>query len=297
MSSTDPPRSSLIYLHFISPVMAFLSADNHGHQLFYILIGLLAAFGIVSFLSLMRARRRRRMILREVSVDGVLDVRRSVSLAPAILWGIRLANAICGTLTDIDTFQAERLGVMVPGVPGYIPIRERRTMNWTRFDGTEAPAWWEVENGEKAHGEESIQQARRDDRFMPGEHAFQPLAIIPPPEDRVIEPIELSPLPYFPNHLAYRESAYRPPPSKYQLGNPETLNSLRGAHLDIVTIIRMPFDGPNGRPPAAGPSSRPAAGNMMHHHHHHDDEDDPEAVFREWAGIELGIEKVDVDRR
>ena len=75
-------------------------------QLFYILIGLLCAFGLISFLSLMRARHRRNQIIQE----------------------------------------ADRLGVLVPGVPGYVPMRDRQSlsMRWARSDGTEDPDWWEV---------------------------------------------------------------------------------------------------------------------------------------------------------
>ena len=45
--------------------------------------------------------------------------------------------------------QAERLGVMVPGVPGYIPMRERNHMTWAKSDGTESPDWWEVQGKEQ----------------------------------------------------------------------------------------------------------------------------------------------------
>lgn len=44
--------------------------------------------------------------------------------------------------------------MLVPGVPGYIPIRERHAMNWTRADGSENPDWWEVE-GKKPLGDRS----------------------------------------------------------------------------------------------------------------------------------------------
>lgn len=41
--------------------------------------------------------------------------------------------------------QARRLGVMVPGIPGYISMRDRANMQWTKSDGTQNPDWWEVE--------------------------------------------------------------------------------------------------------------------------------------------------------
>lgn len=40
--------------------------------------------------------------------------------------------------------EAARLGVLVPGVPGYVPMRDRQ-MTWARADGSEDPDWWEVE--------------------------------------------------------------------------------------------------------------------------------------------------------
>jgi hypothetical protein len=40
--------------------------------------------------------------------------------------------------------EAERLGVVVPGLPGYVPVRERQALKWARSDGREDPDWWEI---------------------------------------------------------------------------------------------------------------------------------------------------------
>ncbi|WWC68826.1 uncharacterized protein I206_102761 [Kwoniella pini CBS 10737] len=205
-------------------------------NLFYILIGLLCAFGLVSFLSLMRARRRRHAIVRE----------------------------------------AERLGVIVPGVPGYIPLRDRRNLNWLKADGSNHPDWWEVE---KVSGEEeAIIRERAETSFMLHKNDdFHPLAMIPP-KSKVpsIEPIPISNIPFFPNHLAYRPESLMPTPDKFSnsSSDPSILNELINDHIDIITIIQMPI------PPNQKPKPRPIG---------IDDEDDTEGVVREWGGIELGI--------
>lgn len=55
-------------------------------QLFYILIGLLCAFGLVSFLSLLRARHRRNAIIREVSASRQYSTKyRAEPLLDALL--------------------------------------------------------------------------------------------------------------------------------------------------------------------------------------------------------------------
>jgi len=41
--------------------------------------------------------------------------------------------------------QARRLGLMVPGIPGYVSMRERQNMKWTKADGTQNPDWWEID--------------------------------------------------------------------------------------------------------------------------------------------------------
>jgi len=79
-------------------------------QLFYILIAVLGAFALISIVNLARTRRRRRIIMRE----------------------------------------ADRLGLMVPGMPGYVPMRERPA--FTKADGWRTPDWWEVEPDEEGGG-------------------------------------------------------------------------------------------------------------------------------------------------
>ncbi|WWC60103.1 uncharacterized protein I303_102667 [Kwoniella dejecticola CBS 10117] len=221
-------------------------------NLFYILIGLLCAFGLVSFLSLMRARKRRHAIVRE----------------------------------------AERLGVIVPGIPGYVPLRDRRNLNWLKADGSNHPDWWEVE---KVPGEEEANLQEAEEKSgesstaytsIPIQYSnsndqddFHPLAIIPPkPKIPSIEPIPISSIPFFPNHLAYRPESLIPPPSKFvnSTNDPSVLNELINEHLEVITIIKMPI------PPEQRPKSKPQPPGL-------NDEDDTEGVVREWGGIELGI--------
>jgi hypothetical protein len=78
------------------------------NKLFYILIAVLGAFALVSLLNYVRGRRRRQIVLRE----------------------------------------AERLGLMVPGMDGYVPMRERPALR--KLDGWRTPDWWEVLEDAKA---------------------------------------------------------------------------------------------------------------------------------------------------
>jgi hypothetical protein len=34
--------------------------------------------------------------------------------------------------------------VVVPGMEGYVPMRERQLMTWAKSDGTDRPDWWDV---------------------------------------------------------------------------------------------------------------------------------------------------------
>lgn len=43
------------------------------------------------------------------------------------------------------SLQALRLGVMVPGVPGYVPLQDRQALTWMKSDGNQLPDWWEIE--------------------------------------------------------------------------------------------------------------------------------------------------------
>lgn len=202
-------------------------------NLFYILIGLLCAFGVVSFLSLMRARHRRNQIFRE----------------------------------------AERLGVIVPGIPGYVPVRDRQGMRWTRSDGRENPDWWDVEKDAwRTQRPQAVQSSLAPKLALSGlvdqDTDFHPLALIPPrPLNQPVEPIEVSPLPFFPNHLAYRPESLVPPPPKFTAADPDSLDGLVDETLDVVAIVRMPGE--------EWPSDKPV--------------DENEEVVKEWAGIELGI--------
>ncbi|WRT65510.1 uncharacterized protein IL334_002454 [Kwoniella shivajii] len=211
-------------------------------NLFYILIGLLVAFGLVSFFSLMRARKRRYAIVRE----------------------------------------AERLGVIVPGVPGYIPLRDRRHLNWLRPDGSNLPDWWEVEKfGDGSEKMVSNEMGVGGQQSLESEEEFHPLAIIPPTtKEDTTPPVPFSSLPYFPNHLAYRPESLIPVASKFtNISDPSILNELVGEQVEVVTVIRMPM---------------PPEFNTQRRNVHEGDDDDSEDVIREWAGVELGITSIGV---
>lgn len=90
-------------------------------QLFYILIAVLGAFALVSLLNYVRTRRRRLIILAE----------------------------------------AERLGLMVPGMEGYVPMRERPALR--KLDGWRTPDWWEVLEKQKGKGSGGGKIARAND--------------------------------------------------------------------------------------------------------------------------------------
>ncbi|ORY27492.1 hypothetical protein BCR39DRAFT_469318 [Naematelia encephala] len=226
-------------------------------NLFYILIGLLCAFALVSFLSLLRARKRRRQIITE----------------------------------------AERLGVLVPGIPGYIPVRERTTLSWAKSDGTQSPDWWDVASPEESHsahnesllhpingmafGPDFVRQALTIFSFLfpfsipsvRNHSSFTPLAIIPPKtETGTPDPAPVSALPFFPNHLAYRPESLLPPPPRFTADRPGTLDGLEGECVDVVTLIRMPMQD------WAGGKSNPEG----------------EEVTKLWGGAEIGITRLDV---
>ncbi|OWT36367.1 hypothetical protein C362_06065 [Cryptococcus neoformans Bt1] len=230
-------------------------------NLFYILVGLLCGFSLFSFLTLMRARRRRRAVIDE----------------------------------------ALRLGVMVPGVPGYVPLQDRQALTWMKSDGNQLPDWWEIEklkgpddpllltDDGRSSGpmdqQNSVapptgdlhQRQTNEESSSHNFESFRPLAIIPPvATEASTQPIPISKLKFFPNHLAYRPSALLPPPSRFDGINSENmmekLGQLKGNMVEMVTVIRMPV------PSWTGTSAN----------------DEDVEVFKEWAGIELGITNLQV---
>ena len=59
---------------------------------------------------------------------------------------------------------------MVPGIPGYVSMRDRANMQWTKSDGTQNPDWWEVEGkrdmvGQEKDKEKIIAQAGSDSGY------------------------------------------------------------------------------------------------------------------------------------
>jgi hypothetical protein len=48
---------------------------------------------------------------------------------------------------------------MVPGIPGYVSMRERQNMKWTKADGTQNPDWWEIDGKRDTDLLEKVQNA------------------------------------------------------------------------------------------------------------------------------------------
>lgn len=67
-------------------------------------------------------------------------------------------------LDEADKPQAGRLGLMVPGVPGYIPLRDRGQLQWTKADGSVSPDWWEV-GSDKEKAEEATEKSRQMESY------------------------------------------------------------------------------------------------------------------------------------
>lgn len=165
---------------------------------------------------------------------------------------------------------------MVPGIPGYVSMRDRANMQWTKSDGTQNPDWWEVEGkrdmvGQEKDKEKIIAQAGSGSGYRDEQDLQFPLAIIPqasaPPSE---SPIPQSELPFFPNHLAYRATQLQPAPARFNIHQPETIDQLYGEQVDIVTVIRMPTRDPQR------------------------EAEEGEEVLREWGGVELGIARMEV---
>lgn len=94
----------------------------------------------------------------------------------------------------------------------------------------------------------------------------------PLPQEPPVIPIERSPLPFFPNHLAYRPESLIPPPPKFSADDMAGLSGLAGDYVDVATIIRMPYP--------QWPADREVS--------------EEEAVFQEWVGAELGVTSLEV---
>ncbi|ODO06163.1 hypothetical protein L198_01395 [Cryptococcus wingfieldii CBS 7118] len=236
-------------------------------NLFYILIGLLVIFAVFSFMSLLKARRRRRAIIDE----------------------------------------AERLGVMVPGIPGYVPMRDRRGYQWLQSNGKQSPEWWDISGnpdkldegtGSKARSRMGSAHPSMASLQVPGEGArlrhrasggrlndpsdFTPVALVPPPPPpQALGPVPQSSVPHFPNHLAYRPSSMLPPKARFDNITPGELGKLEGLvgeGVEVVGIVRMPV------PP------------WVCQRRGSDDEEDGQEILREWGGVELGIARMQVKR-
>ncbi|KAK4687424.1 hypothetical protein P7C73_g2691, partial [Tremellales sp. Uapishka_1] len=254
-----PPHSSLttiVSTSTSSPTAGVLASPGSFYKnLFYILIGLLGAFGIVSFLSLLRARKRRRRIFAE----------------------------------------AERLGLLVPGLPGYVPMRDRDQLTWTKADGTSSPDWWEIgkagwgifaSSPSAPESEKEVAAEKDMDVYVETaaatalpfstEDDFFPLAVLPPYEPPAPPvPNPKSNLPYFPNHLAYLPANLMPTPSRFISEDASCLDNLGGERIDLITIIRMPQE------------ERERTGQV---------EVEGEDISNEWGGVEFGIVRIGVEK-
>jgi hypothetical protein len=51
---------------------------------------------------------------------------------------------------------------MVPGIPGYVSMRERANMKWTKADGTQNPDWWETEGKRDTDSNDRVESAGED---------------------------------------------------------------------------------------------------------------------------------------
>ena len=175
----------------------------------------------------------------------------------------------------------------MPGIPGYIPLRDRDEAAWTRPDGTISPDWWEVKQDSNAGAKEEKDGTSLGNGVSVSEFEFvspasvdresqrsqqSPLAIIPPVEERRHDPPPVSSLTYFPNHLAYRPDSLFPPPSRFTADSLSSLDGLAGERVEVLTIIQMPT------PP--WPAGREVS--------------EEEEVIKEWSGIELGMVRMDV---
>ncbi|BEI82519.1 hypothetical protein CcaverHIS002_0303870 [Cutaneotrichosporon cavernicola] len=224
------------------------------NKLFYILIAVLGAFALVSLLNYVRSRRRRVMVLRE----------------------------------------AQRLGLMVPGMEGYVPMRERPQLR--KLDGWRTPDWWEVVEDAKAQKAqrspptpsveekvkirdiEHIEDVFHDTNTTADrEPAPTPQSMPPPPNTPApdadygargqlelgsieqLRPLALIPVPV--------TTAHDPKPPRFAPDDDHAFDSIIGEPLEVVVAIRMP---------------RPPRTRVL-------DPDDDGAIMDEWAGLELGI--------
>jgi hypothetical protein len=64
--------------------------------------------------------------------------------------------------------------VLVPGVPGYVPVRDRALLTWTRGDGSESPEWWEIGQEDKK------QQIESDEAILPEISPGEPNTFVRP---------------------------------------------------------------------------------------------------------------------
>ncbi|GMK56629.1 hypothetical protein CspeluHIS016_0304690 [Cutaneotrichosporon spelunceum] len=248
------------------------------NKLFYILIAVLGAFALVSLFNYARSRRRRLSVLRE----------------------------------------AERLGLMVPGMEGYVPMRERPSLR--KLDGWRTPDWWEVLEDDKDRKEQSspppsIKESGKSKDIQHLEHIEdvfhganttadpKPSQTPNPQSQRPHTPTpdneygarghlaigsveELRPLALIPVPIVVTEPAKPISPLPYF---PNYVSYLKTAHDPKPPRFALDddhaFDSIIGEPlevVVAVRMPRPPRTRVL-------DPDDEDAVMDEWGGLELGI--------
>ncbi|KAI5451853.1 hypothetical protein NCC49_001496 [Naganishia albida] len=157
-----------------SPVAGFSTASSFYRNLFYILVGVLVVFLVITFLSFIRTRRRRQMVEAE----------------------------------------ARRLGLLVPGMPGYLTERARLAgaLRGEKKPAKDTPLMWDVaskESEEWSSGTTAV--ADRLGSSAVDYERMTPLALVPLLPAPPLGPIPISTLKFFPNSMAFR--APKPPVS------------------------------------------------------------------------------------
>lgn len=199
--------------------------------------------------------------------------------------------------------EAERLGLIVPGMDDYIPFREREDMKKRKNFGTSLPNWWEVASSTWSRADGGT--ADKVDNFSYSSHAardlstttaaasggsgntllsglphdldeardFRPLAVLAPPrEEPKPEDKPISTVPFFPNHLAYRPESLIPLQPMFPSEDPEAVRRLAGKNVRVAVLLKMP-------------TLRKSS-----------EVEENEEVLREWEGVQLGIASVRLDQ-
>ncbi|KAJ9119616.1 hypothetical protein QFC22_003325 [Naganishia vaughanmartiniae] len=196
MSVFTSPPSAPSFTSISPGSTSTASSSNNGggftnpvyRNLFYILVGVLVIFLLVTLLSYIRSRRRRQIIEAEVS-------------------------ALTSESIPTNTNPARRLGLLVPGMAGYLTERARlaSALKGQKKPSKEVPLLWDFVSKEstKEGDHEKLGSDRVGLADIPilinsngssqSAIAITPLLPIPP-----LEPIPISAIKHFPNAMAFR---------------------------------------------------------------------------------------------